>query len=56
MARCGDMLLNWQPVKSAAKEVQTGDVITVRGRGRVEVHDIEETSKGKFRIRMTRLT
>uniref|UniRef100_A0A7S1U8M0 RNA-binding S4 domain-containing protein n=1 Tax=Phaeomonas parva TaxID=124430 RepID=A0A7S1U8M0_9STRA len=55
MAKAGDILLNWRPAK-AAKEVASGDVITIRGAGRVEVHDIDLTAKGKFRIKMTRLS
>ena len=40
--------LNWQPVKNAAQAVKEGDVLSMRGRGRVEVVEIKgQTKKGR---------
>ena len=40
--------LNWQPVKNAAQAVNEGDVLSMRGRGRVEVVEIKgQTKKGR---------
>ena len=37
--------LNWQSVKSASQAVKQGDVISIRGRGRMEVAEIRGTTK-----------
>jgi RNA-binding protein YlmH len=34
--------------------VATGDVISLRGKGRVEVGEVETTKKGKFSVQLTR--
>ncbi|CAM9750301.1 unnamed protein product, partial [Discosporangium mesarthrocarpum] len=34
--------------------VKQGDIITVRGKGRVEISEIVVTKKGKYKIRMNR--
>ena len=40
--------LNWQPVKSASQSVKQGDVISMRGRGRLEVEEVRgQTKKGR---------
>lgn len=37
--------LNWQPVKSASKIVKEGDILSLRGRGRLEVAEVRGTTK-----------
>ncbi len=44
--------LNWQEAKKAAQTVNEGDVISFRGRGRVEVAEVRGTTK-KGRISVT---
>ena len=44
--------LNWKEAKKAAQAVNEGDVISFRGRGRVEVAEIRGTTK-KGRISVT---
>ena len=34
--------------------VAAGDVISLRGKGRVEVGDVSETKKGKFQVELVR--
>lgn len=47
--------LNWQSIKSASQQVKTGDVISMRGRGRVEICDIiGQTKKGRISILLKR--
>ena len=42
------MKLNWQPVKNAAQNVKAGDVLSLRGRGRLEVAEVRgQTKKGR---------
>lgn len=44
--------LNWQSVKNASVSVKEGDMLSIRGRGRVEVAEIRGTTK-KGRIGIT---
>ena len=37
--------LNWQPVKSASQTVKEGDILSMRGRGRLEVAEVRGTTK-----------
>ena len=37
--------INWQTVKSASQTVKQGDVLSLRGRGRVEVAEVRGTTK-----------
>ena len=42
------MKINWQPVKSASQTVKEGDIISMRGRGRLEVAEVRgQTKKGR---------
>lgn len=47
--------LNWQNVKNSSQSVKKGDIISMRGRGRVEVHEIlGQTKKGRISILLKR--
>ena len=47
--------LNWQPVKNAAQAVKAGDILSMRGRGRVEVAEIRgKTKKGRTGVFLKR--
>ncbi|MCR3921808.1 MAG: YlmH/Sll1252 family protein [Firmicutes bacterium] len=49
--RAGHVKLNWQSVKSASATVKEGDIISVTGRGRVEVaHVLGESKKGRIQL------
>ena len=37
--------INWQPVKSASQTVKTGDVISIRGKGRIEIREVTGMSR-----------
>lgn len=37
--------LNWQPVKNASQSIKEGDVLSMRGRGRLEVAEVRGTTK-----------
>lgn len=43
--KAGLLQVNWQPAKGPSQEVKEGDVISMRGRGRMKVEDITGTSK-----------
>jgi RNA-binding protein YlmH len=54
--RAGLLKLNWQSVKSASATVKEGDVISLSGRGRVELAAITgESRKGRLQILLKKL-
>lgn len=53
--RAGKVKVNWRPVTEPAREITTGDVLSVRGRGRVEVVEIAgQTKKGRTSVVLKR--
>lgn len=45
--------VNWRPVASASHKVQEGDLISLQGKGRLEVLTVEgETRKGRIRLKL----
>lgn len=47
--------LNWQTVRSASQTVKEGDVLSLRGRGRLEVAEVRgQTKKGRTAITLKR--
>ncbi|QDR80701.1 RNA-binding protein [Sporomusa termitida] len=47
--------INWQDAKSPAQAVKVGDVISMRGRGRVEVLEVPgQTKKGRYSVLLRR--
>ena len=51
----GDVRVNWRPGAKPSAEVKAGDLISVAGKGRLEVQAADVTGKGKYRVRMRRL-
>lgn len=41
-------------VTSANAQLKEGDIVTVRGKGRLEIAAVEKTSKDKYRVKMTK--
>ena len=50
----GLVRVNWREGCKAKTTVESGDVISLRGKGRVEVGDVASTKKGKFAVELTR--
>ncbi|MEA5536697.1 photosystem II S4 domain protein [Crocosphaera sp. XPORK-15E] len=50
----GDVRVNWKDITQASYNVQQGDLITVRGKGRLEVGEVAVTKKERYRIQLTR--
>jgi photosystem II S4 domain protein len=50
-----EVRVNWQPVKSPSQQLQTGDIVTVQGKGRMTVGEIMLTKKERYRIHLLRL-
>lgn len=50
----GDVKVNWKTITQASRTVNPGDTIAIRGRGRVQVGEVSETKKGRYRVELTR--
>jgi len=50
----GDVRVNWKDVSQASFQVKSGDLIAVRGKGRLEIGEIAVTKKDRYRIQLTR--
>jgi photosystem II S4 domain protein len=51
----GDVRVNWKETTSASHLVKSGDLIAIRGKGRVEVGEMAVTKKDRYRVNLTRL-
>ena len=50
----GDVRVNWKETSSASHTVKSGDLIAIRGKGRVEVGEVMVTKKDRYRVQLTR--
>lgn len=54
MVRSGGVSVNYREITSPARTLKSGDVVSVRGVGKLEIVDCTTTSKGRFRVDMKR--
>jgi photosystem II S4 domain protein len=54
MISAGDLRVNWKEVTSASHPVKSGDLIAMRGKGRLEVGEVAITKKERYRVQLTR--
>jgi RNA-binding protein YlmH len=50
----GDVRVNWKDITQPAYQLKAGDMIAVRGKGRLEIGEIAVTKKERYRINLTR--
>ncbi|XP_022142745.1 uncharacterized protein LOC111012786 isoform X2 [Momordica charantia] len=50
----GDVRVNWTPVTKNGTTLKTGDVVSVSGKGRLKIGEINSTKKGKFSVELIR--
>ncbi|WP_353932982.1 photosystem II S4 domain protein [Okeanomitos corallinicola TIOX110] len=50
----GDVRVNWKEITQASSQVKTGDLIAIRGKGRLEVGEIAVTKKERYRVQLTK--
>jgi len=50
----GDVRVNWKDINQASHLVKSGDLIAIRGKGRLEVGEVAVTKKDRYRIQLTR--
>lgn len=51
----GDVRVNWKEITQASYNVKAGDLIAIRGKGRLEVGEVSMTKKQRYRVDLTRL-
>ncbi|MGB3557752.1 MAG: S4 domain-containing protein, partial [Geitlerinemataceae cyanobacterium] len=50
----GDVRVNWKEISQASYAVKSGDLIAIRGKGRLEVGDVAVTKKQRYRVQLIR--
>jgi photosystem II S4 domain protein len=50
----GDVRVNWKEITQASYSVKSGDLISVSGKGRLEVGEVAVTKKQRYRINLVR--
>ncbi|KAK4420369.1 hypothetical protein Salat_1987200 [Sesamum alatum] len=50
----GDVRINWATVMKNNTTVRTGDIVSVSGKGRLKIGEINSTRKGKFAVELIR--
>lgn len=50
----GDVRVNWKDISQASYIVKPGDLIAIRGKGRLEVGEVNVTKKDRYRVQLTR--
>lgn len=50
----GDVRVNWKEISQPSYTVKSGDLISMRGKGRIEIGEIAVTKKQRYRVQMTR--
>ena len=51
----GDVRVNWKPITQPSRNAAAGDLIAIRGKGRLEIGEVSITKKERYRVQLTRL-
>lgn len=51
----GEVRVNWKEVTQASHTLKSGDLVAVRGKGRLQIGDVAVTKKARYRVQLTRL-
>ncbi|MGJ3248226.1 MAG: photosystem II S4 domain protein [Elainellaceae cyanobacterium] len=50
----GDVRVNWKDITQASHSLKSGDLVAIRGKGRLEIGEIATTKKGRYRVDLVR--
>lgn len=50
----GNVQVNWKPITQSSYALKAGDLVTYRGKGRLEIGEVTVTKKERYRIQLTR--
>ncbi|MBD0267130.1 MAG: photosystem II S4 domain protein [Cyanobacteria bacterium Co-bin8] len=54
MITAGDVRVNWKTITQSSHNVQSGDLVAIRGKGRLEIGEVAVTKKERYRVNLTR--
>lgn len=54
LINAGDVRVNWKSITQPSHPLQAGDLVAIRGKGRLEIGDIAITKKERYRVNLTR--
>ena len=50
----GDVRVNWKEITQSSYQLKSGDLVAIRGKGRLEVGEVAVTKKDRYRVQLTR--
>lgn len=50
----GDVRVNWKTISQASHTLHAGDLVAIRGKGRLEIGEVAVTKKQRYRVNLTR--
>jgi photosystem II S4 domain protein len=50
----GDVRVNWKDITQTSHQLKSGDLVAIRGKGRLEIGDVMITKKDRYRVQLTR--
>jgi photosystem II S4 domain protein len=50
----GDVRVNWKEMTQASHQLKSGDLVAIRGKGRLELGEVAVTKKDRYRVQLTR--
>jgi photosystem II S4 domain protein len=50
----GDVRVNWKDISQSSHALKAGDLVAIRGKGRLEIGEVAITKKERYRINLTR--
>jgi photosystem II S4 domain protein len=50
----GDVRVNWKDITQSSHQLKSGDLVAIRGKGRLEVGEVMVTKKERYRVNLTR--
>jgi photosystem II S4 domain protein len=50
----GDVRVNWKDITQSSHQLKPGDLVAIRGKGRLEIGEVAVTRKERYRVQLTR--
>jgi RNA-binding protein YlmH len=50
----GDVRVNWKEITQSSYTLKAGDLVAIRGKGRLQVGEVQITKKERYRVQLTR--
>lgn len=56
LINAGDVRVNWKEITQASHLLKPGDLVAIRGKGRLEIGEMAVTKKDRYRVQLTRFS